>query len=258
MQRPSRRVEVSPPPTPEFLKFNYTPRWGSYGAYTFPEHSQSYRVGTLDHSRGSDSFGRYAFSEVPRGSQLHTSSSSTHRSVRRRSQRQTAGPQQSGEYGFRWGDNQTAVKQDKWFLHRKNDMVLGAVQPVSSRRMNSYPHSDISMELDLPVQQAKMQNVMTLQECVIVLLLKYWISLTYALMWLMRWTVLYLLTCLSHRTSENKAPEMTVERAVSLLSQDDEEMLIGAVSYIQNECHRSADAQKMARTNYTVILSRTC
>uniref|UniRef100_A0A3Q1IRG4 Uncharacterized protein n=1 Tax=Anabas testudineus TaxID=64144 RepID=A0A3Q1IRG4_ANATE len=46
-------------------------------------------------------------------------------------------------------------------------------------------------------------------------------------------------------TSENKAPEMTVERAVSLLSQDDEEMLIGAVSYIQNECHRSADAQKM-------------
>ncbi|XP_026216905.1 plakophilin-2 [Anabas testudineus] len=210
VQRPSRRVEVSPPPTPEFLKFNYTPRWGSYGAYTFPEHSQSYRVGTLDHSRGSDSFGRCAFSEVPRGSQLHTSSSSTHRSVRRRSQRQTAGPQQSGEYGFRWGDNQTAVKQDKWFLHRKNDMVLGAVQPVSFRRMNSYPHSDISMELDLPVQQAKMQNVMTLQE-----------------------------------TSENKAPEMTVERAVSLLSQDDEEMLIGAVSYIQNECHRSADAQKM-------------
>lgn len=46
------------------------------------------------------------------------------------------------------------------------------------------------------------------------------------------------------RKSE-KPPEMTVERAVSLLSQDDEDSLISAAGYIQSQCFKSADAKKM-------------
>lgn len=37
---------------------------------------------------------------------------------------------------------------------------------------------------------------------------------------------------------------MTLERAVNLLSQDDEDMLISAASYIQSQSFRSADAKK--------------
>lgn len=52
-----------------------------------------------------------------------------------------------------------------------------------------------------------------------------------------------------NRRSENKPPEMTMERAVNLLSQDDEETLICAASYIQNQCFRSADAKKTVGTH---------
>lgn len=49
----------------------------------------------------------------------------------------------------------------------------------------------------------------------------------------------------SHRKAENKPPEMTLERAVNLLTQDNEETLICAASYIQNQCFRSDYAKKM-------------
>lgn len=49
----------------------------------------------------------------------------------------------------------------------------------------------------------------------------------------------------SHRESESKPPEMTLERAVSLLTQENEETLILAASHIQNQCFKSADAKKM-------------
>lgn len=39
---------------------------------------------------------------------------------------------------------------------------------------------------------------------------------------------------------------MTLERAVNLLTQDNEETLISAASHIQNQCFKSADAKKMA------------
>lgn len=185
---------MSPPRGPEFPRFNYTtPRYGSYGAYTLPETSQSYRVGPpLDHPYGSGSFRHYAFSEVPRGTQLHASNS-VHRSVRRRTQRQAAGPQpvfvnaaleQSDECGSPWSHNRTANKQEKPTSHGQDDMVLGAVEADDGlswlaqlrrndqrpRRLNSYPPSVASMEVDkgrqvevdLPVEQIQTQNVMTL------------------------------------------------------------------------------------------------
>lgn len=185
---------MSPPQSPEVPRFNHTtPSYGSYGAYTLPETSQSYRVGPLlDRSRGSGSFRRYAFSEVPHGTQLHASTS-IHRSARRRTQRQTALPQpvfvnaalgQSGEYGSPWSPNRTAIRQENPSSHRQNDMVLGAVQPDEGlswfaqlkrngqrlRRLNSYSPSVASIEVDtgrqvdvdLPVQQIQTQHVTTL------------------------------------------------------------------------------------------------
>lgn len=62
----------------------------------------------------------------------------------------------------------------------------------------------------------------------------------------------YPLDGFSHRSSENKPPEMTIERAVNLLTQDDEEMLICATSYIQNKCFHSEDAKKMVQKRFKI------
>ena len=48
-----------------------------------------------------------------------------------------------------------------------------------------------------------------------------------------------------HRKSENKPPEMTIERAVNLLTQDNEDTLICAAGFIQNQCLKSTDAKKI-------------
>lgn len=85
-----------------------------------------------------------------------------------------------------------------------------------SLRLNSYPPSVTSAEVEVgrlaegefPIQQIQAQNVTTLK-------------------------------------SESKPPEMTLERAVNLLTQDNEETLISAASFIQNQCFLSADAKKM-------------
>lgn len=49
----------------------------------------------------------------------------------------------------------------------------------------------------------------------------------------------------SNRNLEDRPPEMTMERAVNLLSQDSEETLVSAATYIQNQCLKSDDAKKM-------------
>ncbi|XP_022605219.1 plakophilin-2 [Seriola dumerili] len=240
VQRPSRRVEVSPPPSPELprSRFNYSTY--RFGTCTLPGPSHSHRAGPLlDHSSGLDSFRRYAFSEAPRVTRP-LSSTPTHESFRHRSLRQTAGQQslfahaafqESGQYGSPWIHNQTVVKQEVPTVQGKSgDMVLGAIQPDEGlswfsqirregqrpRRLNSYPASVSSMvvdmgrqmEVELPIQQIPAQTAMTPK-------------------------------------SENKPPEMTLERAVNLLTQDNEETLICAASHIQSQCFNSADAKKM-------------
>ncbi|XP_039996726.1 plakophilin-2 isoform X2 [Xiphias gladius] len=240
LQRPSRRVEVSPPPSPGLSgsRFDYSTH--RFGMYTVPGPSQSHRMGTLlHHSYGPDSFPRYALSEAACGTRPRASTSA-HRSFRQRSLRQTAelqpvfanvAFQQSGEYDSHWNHNQTLAKQEKHPMQGKSgDMMLGAIQTdeglswldrVGSngqglRRQNSYPPSDTSMEGDRdrqmkvksPPEETQAQNVMTLK-------------------------------------AENKPPEMTLERAVNLLTQDNEETLICAASYIQNQCFKSDYAKKM-------------
>ncbi|XP_068442920.1 plakophilin-2 [Clinocottus analis] len=238
VRRPSRRVEVSPPRSPEFPRIRFHHSASHYGTHTHPGHSQSHRPGPLlDHSLGSDSFRRYAFSEAPRGTRL-LASRSEHGTLHQRSLRQTPATQpvfanaalrQSGDYGSRWSHNQTIVKKDQHAVQGQNgDEMLGAISPEEGlswlaqvrreglRRMNSYPPSATSVELDsgrpteveVPLQQIHAQTVMTLQ-------------------------------------SENKPPEMTIERAVNLLTQDNEDTLISAASHIQSQCLKSADAKKM-------------
>ncbi|XP_028252530.1 plakophilin-2 isoform X2 [Parambassis ranga] len=236
-QTPSRRVEVSPTPSPDLhlARFNYSTI--SHGMQTLPRPSYSHMMGTLLHRPQGSTFRRYAFSEAPRGSRPHASVAA-HGSYHRRSLRQTtatqpvfasAGFQQNGDYSSRWSQKQSIVKRDQHTVQGPSgDMMLSPIQPDAgfswlpqmrkegrrSLRMSSYPPSVTSMEVDmggqvgveLPVQQ--IQNVMTLN-------------------------------------SANKPPEMSLERAVKLLSQDNEETLISAASYIQNQCFLSADAKNM-------------
>lgn len=51
----------------------------------------------------------------------------------------------------------------------------------------------------------------------------------------------------SHRKSEKKLAEMTVERAVSLLASDDEDTLLCAAGHLQTQCFKSTDAKKSVR-----------
>lgn len=53
---------------------------------------------------------------------------------------------------------------------------------------------------------------------------------------------------LPDRKSPDRPPELTMEKAVNLLSQDnEEETLVSAARYIQNQCLRSDDAKKIVR-----------
>lgn len=57
-----------------------------------------------------------------------------------------------------------------------------------------------------------------------------------------------------HRKPENKVPELTLERAVNLLGQDNEEIQITAASFIQNQCFNSSDAKKMVSWGPSLLL----
>ncbi|XP_051804890.1 plakophilin-2 [Acanthochromis polyacanthus] len=240
LQKPSRRVEVTPPPSPELPRTRFNFSTFRFGTHTIPGPSHSHIGGSpLHRSHGSDSLQRYAFSEVPRCSQMPVSTSALG-TYRRRSFRQMSGPQsgfasaafqQSGEYGSQWGHRQSIIKQERHTVQGHNgDLMLSPIQPDGglswlaqarrdgqrSIRLNSYPPSVVSAEVELggqvdvdfPIQPIQAQNVTTLK-------------------------------------SENKPPEMTMERAVNLLTQDNEETLICAASFIQNQCFQSANAKKM-------------
>ncbi|XP_076010116.1 plakophilin-2 isoform X2 [Genypterus blacodes] len=220
VRHPSRRVEVSPTQSPELPQRRLPFGSFHFGTYTVPGPTHQQRTGTvLDRSPGSDSFRRYAFSEVTRGTRLNTSTSA-HGSHRHKSLRQAVAPQQSTDNGSRWVRHQADVQREKSLVWKQNVQALGAAQHDDGhtclsqvrrdgvRRQLSYSPSMASMEVDLPIQRVQANSTMALKP-------------------------------------ENKAPEMTLERAVNLLSQDNEETLICAASFIQNQCFKSADAKKM-------------
>ncbi|XP_033845716.1 plakophilin-2 isoform X1 [Periophthalmus magnuspinnatus] len=227
--KPCRRVEVTPPPSPGTPQRPLMFGFHSMGMYTVPGPAHLNRV-TLDRSLSSDFYHRYAFSDGPRLMRPHRSSAS----YRQRAFRHVALPQPVFEdevfypnveqsNSTRWSQRQTSIKQDH---NSVGHGLNGTVPPESGsawlsrvrgsthalRRLNSYPPSTTSMEVDTTRPNGELTiragNVTALK-------------------------------------SENRAPEMTIERAVSLLSQDNEETLLCAVSFIQNQCFKSADAKKM-------------
>lgn len=184
---------MTPPPSPQLprSRFNYG-AYCRFGTVTLPV--QSHRENTpLGHSFGFDSSRRYAFSEVPRLTHPHASTSA-HGSFRHRSLRQVAGQQPmfaqvsfqgGGECDSGWNHNQTILKQDVPMVQAASrNMMLGATQPEEGlswltlmrregreiQRLNSYPPSVVSMELDMgrqveadsPIQQIQAQKVTTL------------------------------------------------------------------------------------------------
>lgn len=240
VRKPSRRVEVSPPPSPEIPRNLFTYSAHRYGTYTHPGPNQQHRMGTLmDYTLGSDSFRRYAFSEAP-CIRRPQASMSTQGSFRGRSLRQTPAPQpvltnagfqQNGDYGSHWGHVQTLLKQDKRTVQSQNGTIMrGANLPDEGllwlakvrrdgqrlHRLNSYPPSVISMEVDVGRQIAVDPTIQQIQAQKVTAL-----------------------------KSGSRTPEMTIERALKMLEEDNEENLISAASFIQGQCFKSAEAKKM-------------
>ncbi|XP_030576298.1 plakophilin-2 [Archocentrus centrarchus] len=242
-RKPSKREEVSPQASGELPRGRFQYSTYHYGMSTPPGPSLSRIVGTLpQHSARSASFHRSAFSEMPRGTQTFVSTPAR-ATIWQRPVRQSVAPksafarstpvQQNSEFGF-WSYKQNTAKQENPTVQRPNgDPTLGSIQPdeglswlaqvrkrsnqKSLKQKSSLP-SVSSAEVDagrqvekqLPIQQLQRQNVTTLK-------------------------------------SASKPPEMTLERAVNLLTHNEEETLIYAASYIQNQCFESAKAREKVK-----------
>ncbi|XP_036976898.1 plakophilin-2 [Acanthopagrus latus] len=234
VQKPFRRVEVSPPQSPEAPHSRFIHSTLRHGTYTHPGPSQPHRVGTmLDRSFSSHSR-RYAFSDDTRNIRPQVSTAVL-QSFGRRSLRQTpknvfvnAGfPRSGGRI-----HHQIVGKKEKHTVEGPTgDMTLGSGLPDEGfswmtllrrdgqglHRLKSQPASVTSAEVDmggqdevdLPVQRIQKENVKKL-------------------------------------TSVNKPPEMTLERAVNVLTEENnEETLIYAASLIQSQCFKSVDAKRI-------------
>lgn len=183
---------MSPPTTPEFLRSPFKHNIHSYGMYTHPRPSHSHRAGSLlDHSFGSDSFRRYAASEVPRKTGFHASTVPLER-FHQKSLRWTEAPQpvfaneafqQSIKYGSGPSNGRAAEQERRVAQGQSGNVVLGATQPDEGmawlaqvrregqeRSRMSHSASVASMEVDLgrqlevesPIQQIQTHNVRTL------------------------------------------------------------------------------------------------
>ncbi|KAF3859605.1 hypothetical protein F7725_022004, partial [Dissostichus mawsoni] len=213
--RKTVRVEVSSPPSPELPRFNSSTL--RYGTYTHPGPNPSHRAG-MGFSHGSESFRRYAFSEAPLRVARPITASSAQGTFRHRSIRQ-GGPQpvfqqgiwKDGDYGW----SQNPVRQDQHTVGTQPpDGGLSWLARVRRdglglHRLNSYPPSLTSVDMG-----RQMEVDLPFQQ--------------------------------KHTQTSERPPEMTLQRAVNLLSQEDnEEKLISAAGHIQNQCFKSAEARKM-------------
>ncbi|XP_072233722.1 plakophilin-2 isoform X2 [Leuresthes tenuis] len=230
MQRPSRRDQVSPPPVPELSHsgFDYSMYRGMMHAV--PQAGHSHAVGTpQDYSHGSD------FSEW-----MNASSSTPVNFTRNPSFRPMPGPQsvfaaatlhQNAGYGFTSHYRQNSVYPGKHTVQGHNNMMFKSTQPdgalswlaavrrdgyKSQRRplkrpQRSSSHSINNAEAKIG-QQAKAEVATQKSQIV---------------------------------RKEPSGSKMTLQRAVSLLKQNDEEILITAAKYIQGQCLHKAEDKKM-------------
>ncbi|XP_061570902.1 plakophilin-2 isoform X2 [Cololabis saira] len=232
VQRPSRKMELAPPPSPKLSHshFNYSTYTPATRMVPGPVHSHMGGA-TQDISSGSDPFRRYARSESTYGMRRYASTT-TPRNFRWRSIRETAGPQ----YTLTDARTQQHLELGSPRCHQRENLTpgdsfmrFGSAQPdggltwLAGVRKGSqeYPghmsytssvgsagvDTERLAEAALPMQQIRTQRALSLK-------------------------------------SDRKPPEMTLERAVTLLTQDNEEMLIRAATCIQSQCFQRADAKK--------------
>ncbi|XP_037551637.1 plakophilin-2 [Nematolebias whitei] len=222
VKRPSRKVAMSPEPNPDLARrhFNSTYR---RGVYTVPGPGHSHALATLMNSTGdSDLFHRYALLETPHGSWLPSSMSTpgtfSPSSLRQTARSRSAGFQQHAQNDFLTSRRQNAVTlSDQMFGSAQPDEDLICPAQVSgdqrSMRLDSFSPSGGRAEMDTGRPVAKQLGAQQKQNP-------------------------------SRRESKNKPPAMTLERAVSLLTTNDEETLIDAVNSIQSLCFQGEDAKK--------------
>ncbi|XP_070298387.1 plakophilin-2-like, partial [Salvelinus sp. IW2-2015] len=196
---------------------------------------------SVERSYGTDLMRRYAHSEVARSTRTHAMANGGNYHWGQ-SLRQTRGPQPlSADHSFlcsspairtdnspylmevhRGARRQTGYGSFNATQRAEGLAWLGQVGRESQKHVGakwppSYPTSLVSMEVDMgqkreavepEIQQTDVNDVTALKP-------------------------------------ESKVPELTLERAVNLLGQENEEMQITAASFIQNQCFNSADAKKM-------------
>ncbi|KAL0962977.1 hypothetical protein UPYG_G00347930 [Umbra pygmaea] len=222
---PSKRVDVSPTPSPEVPRSHLAYRSLRFGTHTLPGHSQPHTMATLaERPYGTNSMRRYARSDI--GSTF----------------RRTAVPQSfSADRSFlcsspaiRTDDSayQIELQRGSGSMRRQLGYSSSVAnrraealawlrsesqRPMPARRLLSYPASLVSMEVDMSQKKEMSELEVNHRELEEAHLMK----------------------------PESKAPELTLERAVNLLGQENETMQLNAARFIQNQCFNSADAKKM-------------
>ncbi|XP_077401343.1 plakophilin-2 [Vanacampus margaritifer] len=202
VRRPSRRVEVSPPATPDKAQCHFSFNGRHFVTSTLPVRSLSHRnCSLLGRSPGLHQ--RYALSEAPRSRWAPPNASTPVNGSWR-----LWSDASFGQRGHESGWNRSTFQQSE-------GMLVAPQLPSKSQRLlrlNTYPPSGNSVEVDVggragaEPQQIQANNVSTPSE---------------------------------------KPPEMTLEKAVNLLTQQNEDTLISAAAHIQSQCYKSADARKM-------------
>nr|XP_057934261.1 plakophilin-2 isoform X2 [Doryrhamphus excisus] len=182
VRRPSRRVEVSPPVSPETPQRQFVFNGLHFSTpCTLPGRSASHRnCSLLGRSLGSHQ--RYALSEVPRWAPRHASTPS------------------NGSFRL-WSDASFRGLESGWndsVFHQSRMSVQeqggdGMARREKLQRLNTHPPLGVEMDATVAL----------------------------------------------------KPPEMTLERAVNLLTQQNEDTLIRAAAHIQSQCLKSADARRM-------------
>ncbi|XP_075886347.1 plakophilin-2 isoform X2 [Nelusetta ayraudi] len=255
-RKPSRRVEVSPPRTPTSPPSRFSRSAFFYSTYSHPPPSQPRRCLLPDYSFCNDSFRQCASSEVRgRGGvpQLQTSPPPPADWFQQRSVGQSVRRSSSRSH---W---QVSAAAAKTAAAKTAAAKTAAAKTAAAKTAAAVVEEEEEVEVkEDPRQTAQGQSAETSPA----------VQTNGGLAWLAKvrsggQQLQRLLSFESKGTSvevdaespiqkapallnlEEKPPEMTMERAVNLLSQDSEETLVSAATYIQNQCLKSNDAKKM-------------
>uniref|UniRef100_A0A674DU39 Plakophilin 2 n=1 Tax=Salmo trutta TaxID=8032 RepID=A0A674DU39_SALTR len=228
IRSPSKRVDLTPVTSPELPRSHLAYGTLRFGTYTLPGPSQPPMMATsVERSYGTDLRRRYAHSEVARSTRTQAMAKGGNYHWGQ-SLRQTRGPQPlSADHSFLCSS--PAIRTD-------NSTYLMEVQR-GARRQTGYGSFNATQRAEGlawlgQVGRESQEHVGA------------------------KWPRSYPASLVSMEVDmsqkreavekpENKVPELTLERAVNLLGQDNEEIQITAASFIQNQCFNSADAKKM-------------